>query len=108
MRLARTGPVGQEVPVVAGPDGTWRDIRGLTHDIDGTFLAGGLGAARDALADGLLPEVPADRFGPPLARVGKIVCIGLNYSDHAAETGATPPAEPILFLKTPDTVVGPD
>jgi 2-keto-4-pentenoate hydratase/2-oxohepta-3-ene-1,7-dioic acid hydratase in catechol pathway len=109
MRLARTGPAGQEVPVVAGADGTWRDLRGLTRDIDGAFLAGSLGAVRDALADDLLPVVAAPgRFGPPLARIGKIVCIGLNYRDHAAETGAQPPAEPILFLKTPDTVVGPD
>jgi 2-keto-4-pentenoate hydratase/2-oxohepta-3-ene-1,7-dioic acid hydratase in catechol pathway len=109
MRLARVGVAGSEVPVVAGPDGTWRDLRGLTQDIDGVFLAGGLGAARDALADDLLPVVgPPERFGPPLSRIGKIVCIGLNYRDHAAETGAQPPAEPILFLKTPDTVVGPD
>jgi 2-keto-4-pentenoate hydratase/2-oxohepta-3-ene-1,7-dioic acid hydratase in catechol pathway len=49
-----------------------------------------------------------ERFGPPLARPGKIVCIGLNYRDHAAETGAEIPAEPVMFLKTPDTVVGPD
>jgi 2-keto-4-pentenoate hydratase/2-oxohepta-3-ene-1,7-dioic acid hydratase in catechol pathway len=109
MRLARIGPAGQEVPAVAGPDGTWHDLRGLTPDIDGGFLAQGPAAVRDALAAGSLPALEAaGRFGPPLSGIGKIVCIGLNYRDHAAETGAQPPAEPILFLKTPDTVVGPD
>jgi 2-keto-4-pentenoate hydratase/2-oxohepta-3-ene-1,7-dioic acid hydratase in catechol pathway len=52
-------------------------------------------------------DASAERVAPPLAGIGKIICIGLNYSDHAAETGATVPDEPVLFLKTPDTVVGP-
>ncbi len=107
MRLARFGPAGQERPVAAGADGVWRDLSALTDDITGAFLAAGLGAAREALPG--LPEVAPDgRSGPPLAGIGKIVCIGLNYRDHAAETGADLPAEPIVFLKTPDTVVGPD
>jgi 2-keto-4-pentenoate hydratase/2-oxohepta-3-ene-1,7-dioic acid hydratase in catechol pathway len=63
-------------------------------------------------ADLDLPGLPvverAERLGPPLARIGKIVCVGLNYRDHARETGAAPPEEPILFLKSPDTVVGPE
>lgn len=110
MRLARSGPPGGEIPVAAGPDGRWHDLRPVTADIDPEFLAGnGLSWARGALDEGELPplaEHPA-RFGPPLAATGKIVCVGLNYSDHAAETGAGPPAEPILFMKAPDTVVGP-
>ncbi|HEY2041778.1 MAG TPA: fumarylacetoacetate hydrolase family protein [Jatrophihabitans sp.] len=105
MKFARHGESGLEQPLVSAQDGTWRDLRPVTDDIDGAFLAGDLtGIQVDAL------PVVADigRFGPPIARVGKIVCIGLNYRDHAAETGATIPAEPIVFLKTPDTIVGPD
>jgi 2-keto-4-pentenoate hydratase/2-oxohepta-3-ene-1,7-dioic acid hydratase in catechol pathway len=110
MRLARIGPPGREIPVAAGDDGRWRDLRDLTADVDGSLLAGGLGRVSEALRAGTLPEVGAapDRFGPPLAGIGKIVCIGLNYRDHAAETGAQPPAEPIVFMKAPDTVAGPD
>jgi 2-keto-4-pentenoate hydratase/2-oxohepta-3-ene-1,7-dioic acid hydratase in catechol pathway len=109
MRLARIGQPGQEVPVVARDDGTWFYLREVTQDVDAALLAGGLGDVRSALAAGSLPALQtSDRFGPPLANPGKIICIGLNYRDHAAETGAQPPAEPIIFLKTPDTVVGPD
>jgi 2-keto-4-pentenoate hydratase/2-oxohepta-3-ene-1,7-dioic acid hydratase in catechol pathway len=115
MRIARIGPAGAEIPVAADRNGIWRDLRSLTPDITGDFLASGLDAARRALGDGALPEVgarpgPGDRrrFGPPVTSPGKIVCIGLNYRDHAAETGAELPKEPILFLKTPDTMVGPD
>jgi 2-keto-4-pentenoate hydratase/2-oxohepta-3-ene-1,7-dioic acid hydratase in catechol pathway len=107
MRLARHGQPGNESPVIGDSSGTWWDLSRLTTDIDGGFLAGGLDAARQAAAAGELPTVEVgDRFGPPLSRIGKIICIGLNYRDHAAETGADIPAEPILFLKTPDTVVG--
>ncbi|HEV7657888.1 MAG TPA: fumarylacetoacetate hydrolase family protein [Mycobacteriales bacterium] len=108
MRLARGGPAGQELPLVADGDGDWHDLRPIASDVDGALLAG-LDRVRSALAAGDLPLVGApDRFGPPLTGIGKIVCIGLNYRDHAAETGAAFPAEPIVFLKTPDTVVGPD
>ena len=110
MRLARIGRPGQEVPAASTGDDTWYDLRSLTSDVDGALLAGGLGEVRAALAAGGLPVLDtaqtSDRFGPPVANPGKIVCIGLNYRDHAAETGAQPPPEPILFLKTPDTVVG--
>jgi 2-keto-4-pentenoate hydratase/2-oxohepta-3-ene-1,7-dioic acid hydratase in catechol pathway len=107
MRLARHGRPGQEVPVIGDSSGTWWDLSPLTADIDPAFLSGGLPAAIRAAAAGDLPTVQAaDRFGPPLSGIGKIICIGLNYRDHAAETGAAIPAEPIIFLKTPDTVVG--
>jgi 2-keto-4-pentenoate hydratase/2-oxohepta-3-ene-1,7-dioic acid hydratase in catechol pathway len=107
MRLARGGPAGQELPLVADGD-DWHDLRPLASDVDGALLAG-LDRVRAALAAGELPVVgEPERFGPPLTGIGKIVCIGLNYRDHAAETGAPLPAEPIVFLKTPDTVVGPD
>jgi 2-keto-4-pentenoate hydratase/2-oxohepta-3-ene-1,7-dioic acid hydratase in catechol pathway len=108
MRLARHGPAGHEQPIVAGDDGRWRDLRSLTSDVDGAFLSTGLERVRAALDAGTLPAIDTDveRFGPPVARIGKIVCIGLNYVDHARETGAQISDEPIIFLKTPDTVVG--
>ncbi|GAA2362591.1 fumarylacetoacetate hydrolase family protein [Nonomuraea africana] len=80
-------------------------------EIDGAFLAsGGVARVRDALERGDLSAIDGEglRVGPPIARPGKIVCIGLNYSDHAAETGATPPTEPVVFMKAPNTVIGPD
>jgi 2-keto-4-pentenoate hydratase/2-oxohepta-3-ene-1,7-dioic acid hydratase in catechol pathway len=110
MRLARHGAVGQEQPIASGNDGVWRDISSLTNDIDGAFLSTGLETLRASLDEGTLPEVSSKlgRFGPPISGIGKIVCIGLNYADHARETGAEIPKEPIIFLKTPDTVVGHD
>jgi 2-keto-4-pentenoate hydratase/2-oxohepta-3-ene-1,7-dioic acid hydratase in catechol pathway len=105
MRLARHGAPGREVPVVSGADGVWRDLTSVTSDLTPEFIAAGW-AGLDVAA---LPEVgEPTRFGPPIAGIGKIICIGLNYHEHARETGAEPPAEPIVFLKTPDTVVGPD
>ena len=105
MRLARHGVPGQERPIIGGEDGGWRDLSGVTPDVTGDFLRDGLRGIDIAS----LPAVSeVGRFGPPVASIGKVVCIGLNYRDHAAETGAPIPGEPILFLKTPDTVVGPD
>ncbi len=107
MRLARHGEPGRERPIAAGPDGVWRDLTPVTPDVSAVWLAGGLDVVRSALPS--LPAVePSTRFGPPVAGIGKVVCIGLNYRSHAAETGAAIPTEPIVFLKTPDTVVGPD
>jgi 2-keto-4-pentenoate hydratase/2-oxohepta-3-ene-1,7-dioic acid hydratase in catechol pathway len=107
MRLARHGVAGAERPIAAGADGVWHDIAALTPDITGAFLRDGLAGLPAALPD--LPQVEQiGRFGPPVAGIGKVVCIGLNYRDHAAETGAALPAEPIVFLKTADTVIGPD
>jgi len=97
--------MGQERPAV-WDGGRWRDLTGVVT-VDGSFAVERLrGAVADALAAGALPEIPEARFGPPLRRIGKIVCIGLNYRDHAAETGAAEPAEPVVFMKAPDTVVG--
>jgi 2-keto-4-pentenoate hydratase/2-oxohepta-3-ene-1,7-dioic acid hydratase in catechol pathway len=107
--FARLGPAGSEIPVLQH-EGVSYDLRSLTHDIDGAFLGtGGLAAARRALAEGALPVLEEDglRVGAPIARPGKVVCIGLNYSDHAEETGAAVPAEPVVFMKDPSTVVGP-
>ncbi|MCP2164770.1 fumarylacetoacetate hydrolase family protein [Goodfellowiella coeruleoviolacea] len=114
MQLLRLGAVGAEQPAVRTADGTVFDLRPLTEDITGAFLAdNGIARVRAALDAGDLPVLadPGDgsgqRLGAPLANPGKIVCIGLNYRDHAEETGADLPTEPVLFLKTPDTVVGP-
>ena len=110
MRLLRVGPPGRERPAALLEDGSLVDLSPVTGELDGAFLAGGgLERARDALDRGGLPALDAgERVGPPVARPGKVVCIGLNYRDHAEETGAPLPAEPVLFLKDPGTVVGPD
>ncbi|MEV0567884.1 fumarylacetoacetate hydrolase family protein [Dactylosporangium sp. NPDC050588] len=109
MRLARLGPSGAERPVVLDAEGRARSLEGLTADIDGGFLAAdGIARVRDALDT--LPVLPEQglRRGAPVARPGKVVCIGLNYRAHAAESGAEAPAEPVVFMKAADTVVGPD
>ncbi|WP_440900433.1 fumarylacetoacetate hydrolase family protein [Actinosynnema sp.] len=111
MQLMRLGEPGSERPAVRADDGTVHDLSGLTADVDGAFLAsGGIARARAALDRGLLPRLAVEgvRVGPPVAGIGKVVCIGLNYRDHADETGQVPPAEPVVFLKAADTVVGPD
>jgi 2-keto-4-pentenoate hydratase/2-oxohepta-3-ene-1,7-dioic acid hydratase in catechol pathway len=110
MRLARLGPIGEERPVVLDGERVL-DLGGVTADIDGRFLADGLETARLALEAGDLPELPGAgdlRVGAPVARPSAVVCIGMNYAAHAAESGAQPPEMPIIFLKTPNTVVGPD
>ncbi len=110
MTLGRLGDPGSEIPIIRH-DGRVYDLRPLTQDIDGAFLSSdGIGRARAAAAGGDLPEVEGAaelRVAPPVARPGKVVCIGLNYHDHAAETGAAVPAEPVVFMKDPSTVVGP-
>lgn len=108
MRLCRTGELGSERPAVITHDGRLLDASSVVHDIDAQLLARGLDELRAAVDGGGLPETPRGRFGAPLANPGKVVCIGLNYRDHAAESGAAIPDEPIVFLKTTDTVVGPD
>lgn len=112
MKLLRVGTVGAERPALLDESGTLRDLSGLVPDIDGALLADddALARVRAAAAAGDLPVLDAAglRTGAPLARIGKVVCIGLNYHDHARETGAPIPTEPILFMKAPDTVVGPD
>jgi len=110
VQLLRLGAPGSERPAVRTEEGVIHDLTPVTADIDGAFLGNdGVARVRTALNAGELPVIDDSglRVGPPLAGIGKIICIGLNYSDHAAETGATVPDEPVLFLKTPDTVVGP-
>ncbi|MEV8595443.1 fumarylacetoacetate hydrolase family protein [Streptomyces sp. NPDC052012] len=111
MKLLRVGTAGQERPALLDAEGVLRDLSGLVADIDGALLADeeALTRIRSAADSGELLALDETglRVGPPVARIGKIVCIGLNYFDHAKETGAEPPAEPVIFFKAPDTVVGP-
>lgn len=111
MKLGRVGASGAETPVVLD-GGRCLDLRDVTPEIDGPFLSsGGLERVRSALAEGLLPELDAkaeQRIGAPIARPSAIVCIGMNYAAHAAESGAPPPEVPIVFFKPPNTMVGPN
>src|SRR6187402_3929668 len=106
MKYLRVGPAGAERPA-AHVDGRHLDLSAVTPDIDGAFLAAG-GLSPDDVAT--LPELDITglRIGPPIARPGAVVCVGLNYAAHAAESGVQPPAQPVIFLKTPNTVGGPD
>ncbi|AWW42629.1 fumarylacetoacetate hydrolase family protein [Streptomyces cadmiisoli] len=112
MKLLRVGTAGAERPALLDTEGVLRDLSVLVPDIDGALLADApaLDRIRAAAEAGELPALDAEgqRVGPPLGRIGKIVCIGLNYHDHARETGAEPPAEPVIFFKAADTVVGPN
>lgn len=108
--VMRVGAAGSERPVL-NAGGEAFELGSLTADIDAEFLAsGGLERARAAHAAGELPraDIEGERVGPPIARPGAVLCIGQNYAAHAAESGAEPPSEPILFYKSPNTVVGPD
>ncbi|HBX81070.1 MAG TPA: 2-hydroxyhepta-2,4-diene-1,7-dioate isomerase [Propionibacteriaceae bacterium] len=110
MKFARLGPLGQEIPAIITPAGVVRDIRSITADVDGAFLAGdGLAEVARAARGDQLPTLATEgvRYGAPIARPTKVVCIGLNYSDHAAETNAAIPSEPVVFMKDPSTVLGP-
>jgi 2,4-diketo-3-deoxy-L-fuconate hydrolase len=109
MKLLRVGPVGAEVPVVMDGSGSTFDVSGLTGDFDGAFFAGG-GIARIEAQAGRLPaiDIAGKRIGPPIARPGAVLCIGMNYEAHAAESGSAPPKAPVLFYKSPNTVIGPN
>ena len=109
MKLLRVGAKGAEKPAILAADGSIRDLSGVVPDIGGlTLLPEGLAkiAATDINA---LPQLSAsERIGPCVANVGKFICIGLNYADHAAETGAKIPEEPIIFMKATSAIIGPN
>ncbi|WP_119461097.1 fumarylacetoacetate hydrolase family protein [Rhodospirillaceae bacterium SYSU D60014] len=108
MKLVRYGPVGQEKPGLIDSAGTLRDLSGRLPDIDGAALAPERLAALQAVDPATLPAVSGSpRLGPPLTGIGKIVAVGLNYSDHAAEAGLPVPSEPILFMKATTAISGP-
>ena len=111
MRLGRLGPIGAEVPVVWQGDEAY-DLREVTTDIDAAFWTSGRpDVASRRLEAGDLPLLDGAegmRVGAPIARPGAVVCVGLNYAAHAAESGVEPPKQPVIFLKTPNTVGGPN
>ena len=111
MRLLRVGEPGRERPCVRREDGTVVDVSSLITDVDGGFLAGGgverLRADMSSRTDLPVVDVDAERIGPCVARPPKVVCIGLNYVDHAEESGQPVPTEPVVFFKAANTVVGP-
>jgi 2-keto-4-pentenoate hydratase/2-oxohepta-3-ene-1,7-dioic acid hydratase in catechol pathway len=109
MKLMRVGAPGAEKPAILAADGTIRDLSAHVADIGGAAI-GPEGLAKIAAVDpSSLPVVSADtRIGACVAGTGKFICIGLNYSDHAAETGATVPPEPIIFMKATSAIVGPN
>jgi 2-keto-4-pentenoate hydratase/2-oxohepta-3-ene-1,7-dioic acid hydratase in catechol pathway len=124
MKLLRYGPVGLEKPGLFDAAGNIRDLSAIIDDIAGPTLSAASLARLQAIEPESLPLVgppsrgglagspaarvaAATRLGPPVARVGKMMCIGLNYAEHAAETGAAIPKEPILFMKATSAIVGP-
>ena len=111
MKLLRLGQEGALVPAVRFGDERTYDLSGVTADIDGAFLAaGGVWKVAAAHRASRLPVLDPEglRIAAPIARPGKVVCIGLNYRDHAEETGAAAPERPVVFLKASSTVVGPN
>jgi 2-keto-4-pentenoate hydratase/2-oxohepta-3-ene-1,7-dioic acid hydratase in catechol pathway len=109
MKLLRYGPPGQEKPGVLDRDGAIRDLSGIVPDIAGDVLSSaGLERLR-SVDPSTLPRVEGDpRVGPCVGQVGKFICIGLNYSDHAAESGMAVPPEPIMFMKATSAICGPN
>ncbi|MFO7757158.1 MAG: fumarylacetoacetate hydrolase family protein [Roseovarius sp.] len=103
MRFLRYGEIGHEQPAVLDADGQMRDLSGVVPDLAGRVLAD-----LPQINPQSLPRVPGTpRIGAPVGRVGKLVCIGLNYSDHAAELGVAPPDDPVVFLKATSAICGP-
>nr|WP_127502067.1 fumarylacetoacetate hydrolase family protein [Actinoplanes solisilvae] len=113
MLLMRIGAPGAEKPAVRASDSDYVDVSDLVTDFDEAFFGGGgleriAGPVADRIAAGDVRPFDDQRIGAPIARPHQLLCIGLNYSDHAAETGAEVPKEPILFNKSPNTLVGPN
>lgn len=108
MRFARVGELSREIPVVVVDD-RYFDLSSLTDDITGDFLVSGPDRVRAALAEGTLPRMEADgvRIGAPIPRPSAIICVGMNYAAHAAESGSEPPKNLVMFMKTPNTLSGP-
>lgn len=108
MKLCRFGEIGKEKPGIIDKDGSVRDLSSVCLDIrEREISPEGLSRLAGVKLEGL-PRVAADvRFGPPLSHIGKVLCIGLNYSDHAAEAGLPVPPEPIIFLKADTAICGP-
>jgi ureidoglycolate lyase len=109
MKLLRVGPKGAEKPAILHTDGTRRDLSSIVPDLKGDALTpAGLAKIRAADASKLPVLDNSLRIGACVGFVGKFICVGLNYADHAAETGAKPPSEPILFAKATSAIIGPN
>ena len=109
MKLLRVGAKGAEKPAILAADGTIRDLSGVVEDIAGDVLTPeGLEKLAAVDVSGLPTLSSDERIGPCIGRVGKFICIGLNYADHAAETGAPIPEEPIIFMKATSAIIGPN
>jgi 2,4-diketo-3-deoxy-L-fuconate hydrolase len=112
MKLIRCGEPGHEKPGIQLDNGARKDVSGLVRDFDQAFFAdGGAERLRERIGGGLLDLPPADggaRTAAPIPRPGKIVAVGLNYRDHAAESGVAVPGEPVLFLKATTSFSGPN
>lgn len=109
MKLLRVGAKGAEKPAILAEDGTIRDLSGIVPDLVGAALSDESLERIRGVDASTLPQLSADeRIGPCVGQVGKFICIGLNYADHAAETGAPIPAEPIVFSKAPSCLCGPN
>lgn len=109
MKLLRYGPVGQEKPGLMDTDGNIRDLTDKVADISGAVLSdAGLATIRDLDVDALPLVEGSPRIGACVGQVGKFICIGLNYADHAAESGMELPEEPVIFFKATSAITGPD
>ncbi len=108
MKLFRHGAKGHEKPGILDAQGGRRDLSGIVPDIGPALLASGLAPLRGVDAASLPPVPAAARLAPPVAAVGKFVCIGLNYRDHAAEAKMKIPAEPIIFMEATSAIIGPN
>jgi len=109
MKLVRFGEIGREKPGLIDPEGALRSLEGIVYDIGGNVLNAAMLAELRAQDHNSLPKVAGTpRLGPPVAHVGKMICVGLNYADHAAESGMPVPDEPVLFMKATTAIVGPN
>ena len=108
MKLLRVGAPGQEKPAILDADGKARDLSSVISDIAGDALLPESLAKIAAIDPATLPELADGRIGPCVGQVGKFICIGLNYSDHAAESGLDVPKEPVIFMKATSAICGPD
>lgn len=109
MKLLRVGPKGQEKPAILDENGALRDISAHIADLTGATLGDETIAKLKALDTSALPELDANqRIGACVGNVGKFICIGLNYADHAAESGLDVPSEPVMFMKATSAIIGPN
>lgn len=108
MKLVRYGLPGSEKPGIVDSDGVVHDLSGIVEDLAGSALAPESIKAIGEVAIASLGQVTPERFGPCVGKTGKFICIGLNYSDHAAESKMTVPKEPVVFMKATSSICGPD